>query len=101
MCLHILLACLNADLLCHVGSPAQLVLRTYVVATKGLEDVNAASIRPHGGLGRRVLAVLLHEDVGAAVDVEVGDHSSRFSNAAPIALTISNSRFRTYGLEIL
>ncbi len=30
-------------------------------------------IRPHGGLDRRVLAVLLHEDVGAAVDVEVGD----------------------------
>ncbi len=31
-------------------------------------------IRPHGGLDRRVLAVLLHEQVGGAVDVEVGDY---------------------------
>ena len=31
-------------------------------------------VRPHGGLDRRVLAVALHEDVGGAVDVEVGDH---------------------------
>ncbi len=30
-------------------------------------------IRPHGGLDRRVLAVAPHEDVGGAVDVEVGD----------------------------
>ena len=30
-------------------------------------------IRPHGGMDRRVLAVLLHEHVGGAVDVEVGD----------------------------
>ena len=56
------------------GSPAQLVLRSYVVATKGLEDVNAASIRPHGGMDWRVLAVLLHEGIGGAEDVEVGDH---------------------------
>ena len=27
----------------------------------------------HGGMDGRVLAVALHEDVGAAVDVEVGD----------------------------
>ncbi len=26
------------------------------------------------GLERRVLAVVLHEDVGGAVDVEIGDH---------------------------
>ena len=31
-------------------------------------------IRPHGGMDRRVVAVLLHEDLGGAVDVEVGDH---------------------------
>ncbi len=30
-------------------------------------------IRPHCGLDRRVGAVALHEDVGTAVDVEVGD----------------------------
>ncbi len=29
-------------------------------------------IRPHGGMDRRVLAVLFHEEVGAAVDVEIG-----------------------------
>ncbi len=28
-------------------------------------------VRPHGGMDRRVLAVLLHEDLGGAVDVEV------------------------------
>ncbi len=75
--LHILLTCPNANLLRQVGSPAQLVLRSYVVATKGLEDVNAGSIRPHGGLDRRVGAVLFHEDVGGAEYVEVGDHSCR------------------------
>ena len=32
-------------------------------------------VGPHGG-DRRVLAVLLHEDVGGAVDVEGGDHRS-------------------------
>ncbi len=32
-------------------------------------------IHPHSGLDRRVLAVLLHKDVGGAVDVEVGEHS--------------------------
>ncbi len=74
MNVHILLAYLNADFLRHVGSPAQLVLRSYVIATKGLEGVNAGSIRPHGGMNRRVLAVLLHEDVGGAVNVEVGGH---------------------------
>ncbi len=31
-------------------------------------------VRPHGGLDRRVVAVLLHEEVGAAVDVEVVGH---------------------------
>jgi hypothetical protein len=31
-------------------------------------------IRPHGGLERRVLAVLLHEQAGGAVGVEVGGH---------------------------
>ncbi len=31
-------------------------------------------IGPHGGLDQRVLAVLLYEGVGGAVDVEVGDH---------------------------
>ena len=30
-------------------------------------------IRPHGGMDRRVIAVVLHEEVGRAVDVEVGD----------------------------
>ena len=30
--------------------------------------------RPHGGLDRRVLAVVLHEEVGGAADVEDGDH---------------------------
>ncbi len=33
--------------------------------------------RPHGGMDRRVLAVLLYEEVGGAVDVEVGGHSPR------------------------
>lgn len=75
--LHILLTCPNANLLRHVVSPAQLVLRSYVVATKGLEDVNAGSIRPYGGLDRRILAVALHEEVGGSVDVEVGGHSRR------------------------
>ncbi len=74
MHLHILLTCPNANLLRHVGSLAQLDLRSYVVATKDLEDVNAGSIRPHGGLNGRVGAVALYEDVGGAVDVEVGDH---------------------------
>ena len=31
-------------------------------------------IHPQGGMDRRVLAVLLHEEAGGAVDVEVGDH---------------------------
>ncbi len=39
-------------------------------------------IRPHGGMDRRVLAVLLYDDVGAAVDVEVGGHRS-FMSACP------------------
>ncbi len=39
--LHILLAYSNADLLRHVGSLAQLVSRSYVVAKKGFEGVNA------------------------------------------------------------
>ncbi len=30
-------------------------------------------VRIHGGMDRRVLAVLLHEDLGGAVDVEVRD----------------------------
>ncbi len=34
-------------------------------------------IRPHGGMDGRVLAVLLHEDIGGAVDVEVGGHGRR------------------------
>ncbi len=35
-------------------------------------------IRPHGCFHRRVLAVVLHEDVGAAVDVEVGAHGGLY-----------------------
>ena len=31
-------------------------------------------VRPHGGMNRRVLAVLADEDVGGAVDVEGGRH---------------------------
>ena len=49
----------------------------------------------YGGLDLRVLVVRLDEDVGRAVDVDIGYHSSQFSNAAPIALTTSNRRFRT------
>ncbi len=30
--------------------------------------------RPHGGMGRRVGAVLFYEDLGGSVDVEVGGH---------------------------
>ncbi len=88
MHLHILLTCPNANLLRHVGSPAQLVLRSYVVATKGLEDVNAVSIGLHGGMDQRVLAVARHEDVGGAVDRE-GPAIYRFSAIAsrPRALT--------------
>ena len=78
MHLHILLTYPNANLLRHVGSPAQLVLRSYVVATKGLEDVNAGSIRPHDGFNGGVLAVLFHEQVGGAVDVEVRDHDASY-----------------------
>ncbi len=36
-----------------------------------------ATIAPAGGMDRRVLAVALHEGVGAAPDVKVGDHSCR------------------------
>ncbi len=32
-------------------------------------------VGPHGGLGRRVFAVLLHEHLGGAEDIQVGDHS--------------------------
>ena len=31
-------------------------------------------VRPHGGLDRRVVAVLLHEEVGAAPDVAIRNH---------------------------
>ncbi len=31
-------------------------------------------VRPHGGMDRRVLAVLLYEGLGGAEYVEVGDH---------------------------
>ncbi len=41
--LHILLAYLNADLLRHVGSPAQLVLRPYVIVKNVFENVNTVS----------------------------------------------------------
>ncbi len=34
-------------------------------------------IRPHGGMDRRVLAVLLHEGLGAALDVQVGGHGRK------------------------
>ncbi len=37
--------------------------------------IGEAGTRPHGGMGRRVLAVLLYDDVGGAVVVEVGDHA--------------------------
>ncbi len=30
-------------------------------------------IRPNGGMDRRILAVLLYDDVGGAVNVQVGD----------------------------
>ncbi len=70
---------------------AQLVLRSYVVATKGLEDVNAGSIRPHGGVDRRVLAVALHEGLGGAVDVEIGDHVD--SQSIVIRYTVRSPNF--------
>lgn len=31
-------------------------------------------VRPHGGLGRRVLAMVFHQDVVGAVDVDVEDY---------------------------
>ncbi len=34
-------------------------------------------VRPHGGMDRRFGAVARHQDVGAAVDAQVGDHSCR------------------------
>ncbi len=38
-------------------------------------------IRPHGGVDRRVLAVLLHEHMGRAVDVEFGVIARDYSRA--------------------
>ena len=77
-----------------------MVLRSYVVVTKGLEDVNAVSIRPHGGLDRRVLAVALHEDVGGAVDVEARDHAEHRDKNHWIAKTLhSIKRQETWVLK--
>ena len=41
-----------------------------------------------GGMNRRVFAVLFHQDVGGAVDVEVGDHAGEITSIARCALTI-------------
>ena len=38
-------------------------------------------IRTHGRMDRRVLAVLLHEKIGAAVNVGVGDHRPQLNRA--------------------
>ncbi len=43
-------------------------------------------IRSHGGLDRRVLAVLLHEGVGGAVDIEVGGHRQKLEPGYSIRL---------------
>ncbi len=56
---QILLTCPNVNLLRHVGSPAQLVLHSYVVATKGLEDVD------HYELCRTVLVAVRASAAGA------------------------------------
>ncbi len=42
--------------------------------------------RPHGSLQSSVLTVLADEDVGGAVDVEVGGHARRTSSTADRAL---------------
>ncbi len=42
-------------------------------------------VGPHGGLYSRLIAVLADEDVGGAVDVEVGGHDRRtISTAAAV-----------------
>ncbi len=40
-------------------------------------------LAPYGGLDRRVLDVLLHEGLGGAVDVEVGDHGPILGRVDP------------------
>ena len=48
-------------------------------------------IRAHGGMDRRVFAVLLHEEISGAVDVEVGDHlcCTRLTAASASAAVMS------------
>ena len=47
-------------------------------------------VRPHGGMDRRLLAVVLHEGVSAAVDVQVGGcHGKLTPNNAATPLIVS------------
>ena len=41
--------------------------------------------KAHRGLDRGVLAVVLHEDLGGAVGVQVGDHRCRLPRLAVLA----------------
>ncbi len=67
--------------------------RRIAVQVAGLKH----GIRPHGGMDRRVLAVVLHEEVGGAVDVEGGDHSrhTRLTAASASEAVMSNRAYNT------
>ncbi len=55
-------------------------------------------VRPHGGMDRRIGAVARHQDVGAAVDAEVGDHSCRTRvTAASASEAVMSGRARWTG----
>ena len=55
-------------------------------------------IRLHGGMDRRVVAVVLHDEVGGAVDVEVGDHRQ---NLEPGYLVRPSTEFTPAELDCL
>ena len=64
---------------CHRLHPLQLLHRPQdALSHRGAIKVALIEhgIRPHGDMDRRVGAVLLHEHLGGAVDVEVGDHAA-------------------------
>ena len=66
----------NSRIRCRLRPPQLLHRLEYLPPHRGPVQVARLKhgVRPHGGMGRRVGAVVLHEHLGGAEDVEVGDH---------------------------